>query len=189
MLQEELLLGKKFGKRIQLSDSALHQLFALADDRKNNRQDRQNAKKSCVPFFFPQAVEDLGGGNVSEPNREQARFIARLQAYAEGRQIDFSDVLLAQNYLTDFGKQVIQHCRNIPYGQTLTYGELAEKAGSPRAARAVGNIMASNRTTLVVPCHRVVGSSGSLGGYSAPKGVRMKLRLLEQEGCATLSGK
>ncbi|MEX1224432.1 MAG: MGMT family protein, partial [Pirellulales bacterium] len=72
-------------------------------------------------------------------------------------------------------------CRRIPIGQTMSYAELAAVAGSPGAARAVGNIMAGNRVPIIVPCHRVVGSGGSLGGYSSSGGLRTKRRLLSLE--------
>ena len=61
------------------------------------------------------------------------------------------------------------------------------QAGYARAARAVGNVMAANRVPIVVPCHRVVPAGGQLGRYSAPGGVRTKLRLLEMEGCRAAS--
>ena len=75
----------------------------------------------------------------------------------------------------------MHQCRRIPYGRTMSYAELAAKAGSPNAARAVGNCMAGNRIPLIVPCHRVVCSDGRLGSYSAPGGTRMKRRLLDLE--------
>ena len=96
--------------------------------------------------------------------------------------MDFSGVQLDLSHLTSFQERVIQRCRAIPYGVTLNYGELARQAGSPRAARAVGNVMATNRFPLVVPCHRVVGANGALGGYSAPNGLAIKVRLLRNEG-------
>lgn len=108
-------------------------------------------------------------------------FARRVQAYADGNQDDFTDVPIVLNGLTDFQQRVIRECRRIPYGHTLAYGELAERAGSPNAARAVGSVMARNRIALVIPCHRVVASAGKLGGYSAPDGIRMKTRLLELE--------
>ena len=96
---------------------------------------------------------------------------------------DFAvNVPVALDAKTEFRRRVLQQCRRIPYGDTLTYAELAVAAGSPRACRAVGNIMARNRIPLVIPCHRVVGSHGSLGGYSAPSGLPMKQRLLRLEG-------
>jgi methylated-DNA-[protein]-cysteine S-methyltransferase len=112
------------------------------------------------------------------------RLAERLQAYAAGAVDDFLDVAIVPAE-SAFQRAVIRHCRRIPYAATLTYGELAARAGSPRAARAVGNIMARNRTPLVVPCHRVVGADGRMCGYSAGEGTRTKLRLLEQEAlCA-----
>lgn len=125
-------------------------------------------------------------GEIEDPDTDQQKLIARLQAYAAGARDDFRDVQLDLDDLTDFQRRVFENCRRIGYGQTLTYAELAAEAGSPRAARAVGNVMASNRFPLILPCHRVVGAAGSLGGYSAPEGVRMKLRLLEQEGAGYL---
>jgi len=80
-----------------------------------------------------------------------------------------------------FGRKVLAQCHRIKPGQTLTYGRLAEKAGSARAARAVGSVMASNPTPLVIPCHRVVGANGVRGGFSAPGGLKTKLRLLSLE--------
>ncbi len=72
-------------------------------------------------------------------------------------------------------------CRRIPWGQTRSYAQLAAVAGRPGAARAVGSVMAKNRVPLVVPCHRVIASSGQLGGYSAPQGLSLKRRLLAME--------
>jgi methylated-DNA-[protein]-cysteine S-methyltransferase len=83
---------------------------------------------------------------------------------------------------TAFQRRVIRCCRQIPWGATRSYAELAARAGSPRAARAVGAVMAANRFPLIVPCHRVIGARGSLGGYSAPTGLVMKSRLLAREG-------
>jgi len=120
-----------------------------------------------------------------EPNAASVqirRFAERIQAYAEGRRDDFLDVPVALGEVTDFQRRVLQQCRRIPYGRTLTYGELAAKAGFSGAARAVGGVMAGNRVPLVIPCHRVVGSSGSLRGYSGVGGVATKQRLLELEG-------
>ncbi len=119
---------------------------------------------------------------VVEPNKSLRKTISRLRAYADGANDDFSDVNLDLSGMTPFQQRVVRHCRRIPSGKTLSYAQLAAKAGSPRAARAVGNVMASNRFPLIVPCHRVVGSGGSLGGYSAPDGLNMKRRLLAREG-------
>lgn len=118
--------------------------------------------------------------NVAVRNWDR-RLVRRLQAYASGKPEDFGDVAIDPGPQTPFGRRVIARCRSIPRGKTLTYGELAAKAGSPGAARAVGNCMAANRIPLVIPCHRVVGAGGRLHGYSGPGGVRMKRRLLDIE--------
>jgi methylated-DNA-[protein]-cysteine S-methyltransferase len=110
-----------------------------------------------------------------------ADVLDRLAQYAAGNAVDFSDIPVADDHLSPFQRRVVRACRAIRRGQTRTYGQLAAAAGSPGAARAVGQVMASNRTPLVVPCHRVVGAGGSLGGFSAPQGIAMKRRLLMME--------
>lgn len=107
--------------------------------------------------------------------------IARLQAFAEGADVDLSDIPVDLGKVTVFQQRVFDMCRQIPYGQTLTYGELAKRIGQPRAARAVGNTMARNNLPLVIPCHRVVPACAGIGNYSAGEGRRSKLRLLENE--------
>jgi methylated-DNA-[protein]-cysteine S-methyltransferase len=111
-----------------------------------------------------------------------ADVIARLTSYAAGDIVDFSDLRLDLDGLTPFQRRVIRACRRIPRGRTMTYAQLAARVKSPGAARAVGSVMAKNRFPIIVPCHRVVASDGSLGGYSAPSGLRMKRRLLRMEG-------
>ena len=107
--------------------------------------------------------------------------VERLRAYASGDCVEFSDVQIDVARLTPFRRRVTAACRAIRYGETLTYGELAAAAGSPRAARAVGSCMAANRYPLIVPCHRVVAAGGRLGDFSAPGGVATKRRLLAME--------
>lgn len=105
----------------------------------------------------------------------------RLQAYAEGADVEFDDVRVAFDGASQFRRRVLAACRDIPRGETRTYGELALAAGTPRAARAVGTTMSTNRVAIIVPCHRVVRSGGQLGGYTAPTGSTLKRRLLELE--------
>lgn len=101
--------------------------------------------------------------------------------YAAGSPVEFTGWLLDDEHLTPFQARVIDACRSIPRGQTRTYGQLADAAGSPRAARAVGTVMSSNRWPLIIPCHRVLGAGGKLGGYSARQGLAMKRKLLALE--------
>jgi methylated-DNA-[protein]-cysteine S-methyltransferase len=106
----------------------------------------------------------------------------RLQRFASGERVDFADVPLDLAELTEFQRHVVAACRAIPWGKTRSYGELAARVKHPGAARAVGTVMSSNRLPLVVPCHRVLGAGGKLGGYTAPQGLEMKRRLLAAEG-------
>jgi methylated-DNA-[protein]-cysteine S-methyltransferase len=106
----------------------------------------------------------------------------RLQSFAAGNDEPFDDVALDLAHLSEFQNRVVRACRGIKRGRVRTYGDLAAVAGSPRAARAVGSVMAKNRFPIIVPCHRVVGSAGSLGGFSARDGISMKRRMLELEG-------
>jgi methylated-DNA-[protein]-cysteine S-methyltransferase len=131
--------------------------------------------QAAVRALDPGLVETSTRGTWNPP------LVRRLLAYASGRPADFSNVEIDPGPLTAFQRRVIHHCRQIPYGKTLSYGELAAQAGSSRAARAVGNCMAANRTPLVVPCHRVLPASRQPGAFSAPGGVKMKKRLLALE--------
>lgn len=105
----------------------------------------------------------------------------RLERYAAGEPVTFEDFELRFPHMTTFQQKIVERTRKLPYGSRLTYGELAAKAGHPRAARAVGTVMSTNRFPIIIPCHRVVGSGGGLGGYSAPQGLSLKQRLLEME--------
>jgi methylated-DNA-[protein]-cysteine S-methyltransferase len=112
------------------------------------------------------------------------RLRQRIERFCETGIGDFSDVKTIETESTAFARSVIQVVRKIRPGATLSYGEVASKAGSPGAARAVGNIMARNPIPIIVPCHRVTASGGALGGYSSPQGLSMKQRLLALEAGA-----
>lgn len=130
------------------------------------------------------AAKALGG---SKPNDEltnkQQRAVDRLTAFAAGERDELLKIEVDYGSTTPFQKRVLDACRAIPAGETLSYGQLAQVVGAPGAARAVGSVMRKNRIPLVVPCHRVVSSCG-LGGYSAAEGLSVKRRLLEREGVA-----
>lgn len=130
-----------------------------------------------------EALADICDGAIYDADQpgELADLVERLKRYAAGGEDDFLDVGVYLGGATTFQRRVVDLCRRIPFGSSLTYGELAQRAGHPRAARAVGNCMRTNRVPLIVPCHRVVGAGGAMRGYSAGEGIRMKLRLLEME--------
>lgn len=102
-----------------------------------------------------------------------------LDEYFEGRRHAF-DLTVDLGVVTPFTKRVLAELARIPFGATVTYGELAARAGYPRAARAVGMTMNRNRTPVVLPCHRVIGANGSLVGYAG--GLDRKVALLTLEG-------
>lgn len=83
-------------------------------------------------------------------------------------------------FRSSFQRAVLEAASHIPYGQVISYGELARRIGRPQASRAVGNALGTNPVPIVIPCHRVVRGDGSAGGYVG--GTERKLRLLELEG-------
>lgn len=103
----------------------------------------------------------------------------QLLAYFDGSLQQFDLPLSLQG--TPFQLQVWQQLRTIAYGQTRTYGELAEQVGGRHKARAVGGAAHANPLAIIIPCHRLIGASGSLTGFGG--GLAMKQALLEREGC------
>jgi methylated-DNA-[protein]-cysteine S-methyltransferase len=119
-----------------------------------------------------------------EPDDDQAlaeETLQRLQKFAAGELVELDRIPVSLSHLTPFQRRVVDVCRKIRRGQSLSYGQVAAAAGSPGAARAVGQVMRNNRVPLLVPCHRVVAAGGKIGGFSAPQGLAMKRRLLELE--------
>ncbi len=110
----------------------------------------------------------------------------RLQAYYSGQRVDFPDRLDLSG-ATPFQHKVWQAARLIPYGQTRSYGWVAVQIGQPGAVRAVGQALAKNPLPIIIPCHRVLASDGSLGGFSG--GIQMKKLLLSLEGISTLNNR
>jgi methylated-DNA-[protein]-cysteine S-methyltransferase len=135
-----------------------------------------------------EAVRSLGGWPAVDAGDAGHPLIDRLRGYADGCPEDFTNVEVDYAFKTGFRRRVLECCRQIPYGETITYGQLARRAGSPNAARAAGQVMAQNRIPIVIPCHRVVATGGGLGGFSAPGGLRTKQRLLALEAESRLLG-
>jgi methylated-DNA-[protein]-cysteine S-methyltransferase len=110
--------------------------------------------------------------------------INKLQRYLSGQAQDFSNVKLDLSYTPQFHKRVYEALRLIRAGEIVSYAELAKRAGSPLASRAVGQAMARNPLPILIPCHRVLNSSGKLGGFSAYGGTDTKAKLLSLEKTA-----
>jgi methylated-DNA-[protein]-cysteine S-methyltransferase len=100
----------------------------------------------------------------------------------DGAPKDLLDAKLDLDRIPDFHRRVYDVTRAIPPGQTLSYGEVAEKLDAPGAARAVGQALGANPFPIIVPCHRVLGAGGKVGGFSARGGTTTKMRLLNIEG-------
>jgi methylated-DNA-[protein]-cysteine S-methyltransferase len=116
---------------------------------------------------------------VPVPVREAIAAISRLLA---GDSVDLGFVVVDDEEIDPFCREVYAATRAVPPGSTATYGEIARAIGRPDAARDVGAALARNPTPIIVPCHRVVGANGKLTGFSAPGGLETKRRLLALEG-------
>ena len=128
-----------------------------------------------------QQIEELArtfGVRVLRSGRPVDPVKRELDEYFEGRRRDF-DLAVDLRGRSDFSRVVLEELARVPFGEVTTYGALAARSGRPKAARAVGMIMNRNPIPIVLPCHRVVGSTGSLVGYGG--GLDRKQQLLELE--------
>jgi methylated-DNA-[protein]-cysteine S-methyltransferase len=116
------------------------------------------------------------------------RLIADIQSYMTGRSTDFSAVALDLTRAGAFERDVYAAARRIPFGRTMSYGELAQQIGTPDAAREVGQALARNPIPIIVPCHRILAKGHRIGGFSAPGGVFTKQQLLALEGVHVEAG-
>ena len=115
----------------------------------------------------------------SAPSALADRAFKEIWEYLNGKRKAFDFPIATKG--TDFQKKVWSALREIPYGKTKTYGEIAADIGSPKAARAVGNACNKNPLLLAVPCHRVLGANGSLTGFAAGIEIKKHLLLLEKK--------
>ena len=132
-------------------------------------------------------IDDAAGADIVTSGEDAlppiaAEAVRLLTAYFTGVPVDFSPLVLDVTGLSPLDAAIYRELRRVPRGTTVTYGELAARAGAPGAAQAVGSAMARNPWPIVVPCHRVLAAGGALGGFSAPGGVRTKRKLLRMEG-------
>jgi len=125
--------------------------------------------------------KELKGNNLFEDNREWESLIKKVKEYYTGKKVGFTDHQLNLDNYTNFQKEILQTVKKIPYGEIRTYKEVAEAASYPRAYRAVGNTMRNNPLPLIIPCHRVIKSDGSLGGFSGKEGVALKRKMIDLE--------
>jgi methylated-DNA-[protein]-cysteine S-methyltransferase len=129
----------------------------------------------------PTAVE-------ADPPADIQRAIARITAHLAGELDDLRDIAVDLDEVSQWRRDVYQVLRGVDPGETITYGEIANRLGNPHAAREVGQAMGSNPVPIIVPCHRCLAADNKMGGFSAPGGISTKLRLLGIEGAATPEG-
>ncbi|MFO8057216.1 MAG: methylated-DNA--[protein]-cysteine S-methyltransferase [bacterium] len=125
-------------------------------------------------------IEELCPGAAPGDPSEVAEYTDMLQAYFRGEPVELR-AKLDLSWATPFQSKVYRTLTRIPAGETWSYGYVADKAGVPGAARAVGAANAGNRVPLFIPCHRVVKADGATGGFSAPGGTKLKQKLLDLE--------
>jgi methylated-DNA-[protein]-cysteine S-methyltransferase len=136
----------------------------------NGHESAERALEELASKVSPRVVEAPAA--LDDVRRE-------LDEYFEGKRTGF-DIPIDWRLHDGFSRRVLKATSRIPFGKVLSYAQVAEKAGSPRAYRAAGNALGSNRMPIVVPCHRVVASGGKIGGYTG--GLERKEYLLHLEG-------
>lgn len=122
----------------------------------------------------PRKPEDGWKESLSGPVKEAAR---QLREYFAGKRTEFDLPLAPEG--TQFQRTVWRQLEKIPYGQTISYGELARRVGNPKASRAVGAANGANPIPIVVPCHRVIGANGKLTGFGGGLPIKEALLALE----------
>ncbi len=127
-----------------------------------------------IAFERPPYPEGQAGGDAA----------IQLQEYFKGERFVF-DAAINPGRVSAFYTVVYKALGEIPYGVTCSYKKLAERAGRPSAARAVGQAMRNNPIPIILPCHRVIASDGSLGGYSGGVAIKEKLLALERQYAIT----
>jgi methylated-DNA-[protein]-cysteine S-methyltransferase len=131
------------------------------------------------PEHHLELLARIFGPRVLRSSKPVDRVRRELDEYFEGRRRRF-DIELDVRGVPDYYRKVLDELARVEYGTTTTYGTLAALTGNPRAARAVGTVMNRNPIPIVLPCHRVIGASGSLTGYGG--GLDRKEHLLRLEG-------
>ncbi len=138
-------------------------------------EESQARTRAQIEQRFPKA-------SFLAPPEELGPAIADIQAVINGEARDLSRIRLDWRRVAEFDRRVYEVALGIPFGSTLTYGEIAARIGDAGAARAVGQALGRNPFAVIVPCHRVLAAGTKLGGFSASGGTATKARLLAAEG-------
>ncbi len=159
-----------------LPDSPVGPLYVAVSDRGVLSLDFTASEEEFV---------DRLGAKLHAPlqrsSQKAGQAVDQLRAYLDGRRTTF-ELPLDLSMTREFQRQVLMAALKVPRGSVATYGQIARRIGRPGAARAVGQALGHNPLPIIIPCHRVLASNGTLGGYSGREGVKTKARLLELEG-------
>ncbi len=143
--------------------------------------------KLCLPDSSEReqlkALKDTRFQNVKvrATPKALAPWVRKIESFFKGEEVDFSKIPVNLKYCTDFQARVLKELMKIPYGKTLSYGDIAS-ALQTKGHQAVGSAVGANPLPLVIPCHRVLGKANATGGFSSPGGLRTKEKLLRLEG-------
>jgi len=141
-------------------------------------------------IYLPEATPEATAARLEAKGYKKRRAVAkhldhsakRIAQHLRGRPVDLNEVVLDIAHLPETRRRIYETLRRVPSGTTLTYGELAERAGMPGTQQSVGTAMGENPCPVVIPCHRVLPAGGKLGFYSGPGGAVTKARILRIEG-------
>lgn len=137
--------------------------------------DDDEAMRAAAKRRSPSAAEDA-------PPPFVGRVIDRIVRLCAGENVAFEDAPLDRSSIEPFANRIYDILLRVPFGETTTYGAIAEQLGDKTLSRAVGAAMGANPFPIVIPCHRVTGAGGKVGGFTAPGGTRTKKMLLDIEG-------
>ena len=153
---------------------------AAARRRRAVARGRHGARSRLPQWGSEAPSTNATGRSVTRPCRFRAGSVPTVSAHLAGEPTSYEDVQLDVDWATPLQRELVAAARAIPWGEVVSYGELAALAGRPGAARAAGSFCAENRYSLIIPCHRVVAANG-IGGYGSA-GPELKRRLLALEG-------
>ena len=140
--------------------------------------------RSCLPVRSKEKCRNTlldGVDNAVVDNRCFTKATDLVKYYYEGNYVDLRSIKVDVDNKTDFSRAILKKLRQVRQGKVVTYAQLAEMAGRPKAGRAVGTVLAKNPVPLIIPCHRVIRSDGKMGGFSAAGGVLVKEKMLGME--------
>ncbi len=143
----------------------------------------ESVSKVVLPGIYNSA-ELHNDGTYSTAIDEFSRdVIRRICDYFDGEEVDFSDIDVTLPFGSEFSYKILRTCRQIPYGQVISYKDLAAEAGFQKSIRAAANILARNPLPLIIPCHRVIRANGKSGGFmkNIEGAAVIKQKMLELE--------